>query len=95
MSTEDIRNSQVASVGGRCFEPLHLSAAVLLTLLTTLWLRPTPALADAPVALNPIAAWLSGDNHTTWSVAWGDADGDGDLDLAAGNWYLFFRTSSI
>ncbi len=29
--------------------------------------------------------WVSGDNYETFSVAWADVDGDGDLDLAAGN----------
>ena len=31
------------------------------------------------------AAWASADTDNTFSVAWGDWDGDGDLDLAAGN----------
>ncbi|MBP8106495.1 MAG: VCBS repeat-containing protein [Caldilineaceae bacterium] len=31
------------------------------------------------------ATWQSDEEDLTWSVAWGDADGDGDLDLAVGN----------
>ena len=30
--------------------------------------------------------WASAETENTWSVAWGDWDGDGDLDLAAGNY---------
>jgi hypothetical protein len=31
------------------------------------------------------SAWTSADSDDTYSVAWGDWDGDGDLELAAGN----------
>jgi subtilisin-like proprotein convertase family protein len=60
-------------------------ASVLLGLaLSLLW--STSAHADDPVGLSPIADWFSGDADDTRSVAWGDVDGDGDLDLAAGNY---------
>jgi len=35
--------------------------------------------------LSPTPAWTSFEADITSSVAWGDMDGDGDLDLAAGN----------
>lgn len=36
--------------------------------------------------LQPDASWVSQDNDITFSLAWGDMNGDGYLDLAAGNW---------
>ena len=41
-----------------------------------------------PLTVDPLltaAAWTSADSDSTQSIAWGDWDGDGDLDLAAGN----------
>jgi subtilisin-like proprotein convertase family protein len=35
--------------------------------------------------LTPSTTWSSVETDTTWSIAWGDVEGDGDLDLAAGN----------
>ena len=48
-------------------------------------LCPTTAWADGPVPIDPQPGWFSGDLNTAWGIAWGDMDGDGDLDLAVGN----------
>ena len=36
-------------------------------------------------SLQTVATWSSDDTDNTYSITWGDMDGDGDLDLAAGN----------
>ena len=69
----------------RAFALLALLAVLLAALVpTTTFTAPRPAegrLDD----LDPAAVWFSTDSLVTNAVAWGDWDGDGDLDLAAGN----------
>jgi len=42
--------------------------------------------ADGPAIFNSTADWTSSNSLLTRSVVWGDVDGDGDLDLAVGNY---------
>jgi len=51
----------------------------------------TDADAAYPITVDPLlttAVWSSSESDDTEGVAWGDWDGDGDLDLAAGNAFL-------
>ena len=65
---------------------LKLSLSLLLGLILWAGQAPTLSLADEPIPLASTAAWVSDERDYTVSVAWGDVDGDGDLDLAVGNY---------
>ena len=65
--------------------PVCIAGILACLALDWLWIGAIPARADGPVPLNPAATWLSGDSAPTLSLAWGDVDGDGDLDLAVGD----------
>src|SRR5262245_20777354 len=67
---------------------LRIRVSAMLIMLALIGAVPFPAQrlaaqsGDLPLHL----AWLSDESDITTSVAWGDMDGDGDLDLAVGNY---------
>ena len=68
----------------------HMALSLLVTLLVVLALLPNvPApfgVPTAQAASDPLPrAWSATEIASTYSVAWGDVDGAGDLDLAVGN----------
>lgn len=67
-----------------------VSALTLLGLFFLLFAFDLPTAHSAPLSatpppFSPDASWFANDGNDTRSVAWGDMDGDGDLDLASGD----------
>ena len=78
----DHRYAQMSSHRASCYRILLLVSLLGLFLLISL--RPVNASSGEP----PFAlGWSSFESEDTRSVAWGDYDRDGNLDLAVGNWH--------
>ncbi len=73
------------SIRNMSFHSSHIAHYALVFLLFTLSILPLPIYAQTSFPLSPYNPWTSDDFDETISVAWGDMDGDGDLDLAIGN----------
>ena len=62
-----------------------LADGLIVLSLTVSWLWSVQAPVRAQVPADFGLSWISSDQRITASIAWGDIEGDGDLDLAVGN----------